>query len=138
MKTRNVLVKREARLREEQRWAKAARLSVPAGRSTLWAERDELRFPEVRSPATRRASLGTHILGAGKRLTNERENLKDLPPDLWHGDPDEVFVHLWDCLHVRGEDLGMFCQVDKESITCPPTLDLHHLKRRPPQQVLER
>jgi hypothetical protein len=54
----NVLAKRKRPdCAKRKGWAKAERLSVPAGRSTLWAKRDELRFPKIRSPAMRRASL---------------------------------------------------------------------------------
>ncbi|KIJ95547.1 hypothetical protein K443DRAFT_108600, partial [Laccaria amethystina LaAM-08-1] len=71
-------------------------------------------------------------------LTNkQRARGGVLPPDLRHGEPDEALMHLGDCLHVRGEDLRVFCQVDKESVARPMPLDLHYLERRSSKQILQ-
>ncbi|KIJ94649.1 hypothetical protein K443DRAFT_110068, partial [Laccaria amethystina LaAM-08-1] len=60
-----------------------------------------------------------------------------LPPDLRHGEPDEVFVNFWDGLHVWGEDLGVLGLVDQERIARPSPLHLHQFKGCTPQQVLK-
>ena len=32
-----------------------------------------------------------------------------LAPELGHGKSDEIFVNVWNGLHVRGQDLGVLC-----------------------------
>ena len=52
---------------EAQGWAKAEGFPSRQGDPLCGQKRDELRFPTIRSPATRRASLKeTTLLGAGK------------------------------------------------------------------------
>ena len=57
--------------------------------------------------------------------------------ELGHGRSDEIFVNFWNGLHVRGQDLGMLCEVDKESVACPAAFYLHYLEGGAPQQVLK-
>ena len=46
-------------------------------------------------------------------------------------------MDLWICLNEWSEDLGMLSEVPQESITAPPSHDLHHFDRHATEEVEE-
>jgi hypothetical protein len=117
-------------------WAKALWLFGLTGVPNLTKKGnpDEHRFPRVRSPATRRVSLGYPVFRS--RLCSKLTLcLLCLAPYWGHCYPDELAMLSRVGLHVWGQYLSVLSEVSEESIAGPATLHFHDIKRGAPEKV---